>query len=105
MAQGDARRLADLLGLDDHELCLALGASSLELISGDADSLPAVPILLALLAEAEENAGPAVLKRWARTKGPGGVPVDLLTARDYGSFEDALGGLAERGFVIRGGGA
>ncbi|MCX6393966.1 MAG: hypothetical protein NTY57_03825 [Solirubrobacterales bacterium] len=105
MAEGDAKRLADLLGLSDDELCEALGASSLDLISGDADSLTAVPILTELLREAEEAAGEKLLRRWVRTGGPAGVPVELLVARNYIGFEDALGALSERGFVIRGGGA
>ena len=33
--------------------------------------------------------------------GPGGRPIDHLLARDYGAFEDALGALADRGFVLR----
>jgi hypothetical protein len=36
--------------------------------------------------------------------GPSGRPLDALLRRDFGAFEDALGTLAERGFVIRGGG-
>ena len=101
MAAGDARRLGELLGLGDDELCAALGATPLDLISGDADSLAAVSILIDLTAEAEANAGAALLRRWVRTSGPGGVPLDLLTARNYGAFEDSLAELAERGFVIR----
>jgi hypothetical protein len=30
--------------------------------------------------------------------------VDALLARDFAAFEDALAELAERGFVLRGGG-
>ena len=30
--------------------------------------------------------------------------LELLLARDFGAFEDALATLAERGFVLRGGG-
>jgi len=44
-----------------------------------------------------------VLRRWARAAGPAGRLIDLLVARDFGAFEDALGTLAERGFVIRSG--
>jgi hypothetical protein len=44
-----------------------------------------------------------MLRRWVRAKGPHGRPVDLLTARDFAAFEDALEDLAQRGFVIRGG--
>jgi hypothetical protein len=46
-----------------------------------------------------------VLRRWVRASGPGGVPLDALLARDFGAFEDALASLAERGFVVRGGGS
>ncbi len=57
-----------------------------------------------LLAEAEEEAGAPVLQRWVRSEGPAGRPIELLLARDFGGFEDALATLADRGFVIRGGG-
>jgi hypothetical protein len=60
-----------------------------------------VPILLDLLADAEERAGQATLKRWLRASGKHGTPVDLLTGRDFARFEDALDDLAERGFVLR----
>jgi hypothetical protein len=40
-----------------------------------------------------------------RREGPAGRPIDALLARDFGAFEDALATLAERGFVLRGGGA
>jgi len=63
-----------------------------------------LPILLDLLAEADERAGPAVLRRWVRAPGPAGRPLDHLLARDFGAFEDAVATLAERGFVLRGGG-
>jgi hypothetical protein len=39
-----------------------------------------------------------------RAEGPAGRPLDLLLRRDFPAFEDALATLAERGFVIRGGG-
>jgi hypothetical protein len=45
-----------------------------------------------------------VLRRWVRASGPAGRPLDALLARDFGAFEDALAELAERGFVLRGGG-
>jgi hypothetical protein len=60
-------------------------------------------VLLALLAEAEERAGAAVLRRWVRAAGPAGRPLDALLRRDFARFEDQLATLAERGFVIRGG--
>ena len=99
-----AARLQELLGLDDDELLAVLDAGPLEVVSGDLDHRPELPILLDLLADAEEQAGAPVLQRWLRREGPAGRPIDLLLARDFGGFEDALATLAERGFVIRGGG-
>ncbi len=78
-----------------------LDAGPLEVVGGDLDHKPELPILLTLLAEAEEKAGAAVLRRWVRASGPAGRPLDLLLRRDFAGFEDALGTLAERGFVIR----
>ena len=78
-----------------------LDEDPLTVLSGELDHRPEIPILLDLLAEAEERAGPAVLARWVRSSGPAGRPLDLLTARDFGAFEDALGTLAARGFVLR----
>ena len=78
-----------------------LDAGPLELISGDLDHKPELPILLDLLAEAEERAGAPVLRRWVRASGPAGRPLDLLLARDFGAFEDALATLAQRGFILR----
>ena len=97
-----AARLQELLGLSDEELLAMLDADPLELISGDLDHKPELPILLALLAEAEESAGAATLRRWARATGPAGRPIDFLTQRDFAGFETALATLSERGFVIRG---
>ena len=99
-----ARRLLDLLGLTEDELCAILDVDPLTLLSGQLDHRPELPILLALLNEAEERAGPAVLRRWVRATGPQGRPIDLLTGRDFGAFEDAVAALAERGFIVRGGG-
>jgi hypothetical protein len=45
-----------------------------------------------------------VLRRWVRAVGPAGRPIDLLMARDFAGFEDALATLEARGFVLRGGG-
>ena len=65
-----------------------------------------MPILLTLLDEAQDHASAATLRRWVRARGPsGGRPIDALLTRDFAAFEDALGQLAERGFVLRGGGA
>ena len=80
---------------------MVLDEDPLTVLSGDLDHRTEIPILLDLLADAEERAGPAVLARWVRSTGPSGRPVDLLTARDFGAFEDALSTLAERGFVLR----
>lgn len=92
------------LGLTDDELCAALGADPLELVSGAADGRPELAILLALTAEAEEAAGERTLRAWLRRRGPRGVPLEHLLARDHASFEDDLALLAERGYVLRGGG-
>jgi hypothetical protein len=96
-----AQRLQDLLGLSDDELLAILDADPLTVITGELDHKPELPILLDLLAEAEERAGAPVLRRWVRATGPSGRPLDLLLARDFGAFEDALGVLAERGFILR----
>jgi hypothetical protein len=101
-----AARLQDLLGLSDDELLTILDADPLAVVSGDLDHKPELPILLALLAEAEEAAGAATLRRWVRAAGPSGRPIDLLLTRDFAGFENALAALSERGFVIsRGRGA
>jgi hypothetical protein len=99
-----AAQLMDLLGLSEDELCQVLDVDPLTLLSGQLDHRAEVPILLDLLDEASERAGPSVLARWVRTSGPAGRPIDALLARDFGSFEDALAELTERGFVLRGGG-
>jgi hypothetical protein len=93
--------LQDLLGLTEEELLQVLDADPLSVITGELDHKPELPILLDLLAEAEERAGAPVLRRWVRAAGPDGRPVDLLLRRDFGAFENALATLAERGFVIR----
>lgn len=95
--------LMQRLGLDEDELCRALGADPLSIVAGDLEDKPQLPILLALTEEAAERVHPDALRRWLRTTGPDGRPVDRLLARDYAGFEDALSTLADRGFVIRGG--
>ena len=77
-----------------------LDADPLSVITGELEHKPELPILLDLLAEAEERAGALVLRRWVRASGPAGRPLDLLLDRDFGAFEDALAALAERGFVL-----
>jgi hypothetical protein len=99
-----AARLMELLGLSDDELCQTLGVDPLTLLSGQLDHRPELPILLSLLDEAAERVAPAALRRWVRAAGPAGRPIDALTNRDFGAFEDALATLEQRGFVIRGGG-
>jgi hypothetical protein len=79
-----------------------LDADPLEVVGGDLDHKPELPILLELLAEAEEGAGAATLRRWVRAAGPHRIPIDLLLSRDFAAFETALAALSERGFVIRG---
>jgi hypothetical protein len=99
-----AVRLMELLGLSEDELCQVLAVDPLTLLSGQLDHSNELPILLDLLDEASDRAGPAVLKRWVRASGPAGRPIDALTRRDFGAFEDAVGELAAHGFVLRGGG-
>jgi hypothetical protein len=98
-----AGRLMDLLGLTEDELCRALDIDPLSLLSGQLEHRSELPILLDLLDEASERAGPATLRRWVRSAGPSGRPIDALLRRDFNAFEDALAGLAERGFVLKGG--
>jgi hypothetical protein len=100
-----AWELMDLLGLSDEELCRILDADPLTVLSGQLEHRSELPILLALLADARERAGVAVLRRWVRATGPRGRPIDALLTRDFAAFEDALDDLAARGFVLRGGGA
>jgi hypothetical protein len=101
VAAADAKRLMDLLGLSEDELCRVLDADPLTLLSGQLDHRPELPILIDLLADAEERAGAAVLRRWVRAGGPSGCPIDHLLARDFAAFENDLTSLAERGFVLR----
>ena len=68
------------------------------MLAGELDHKPELPILLALT----EGHDDAILRRWLRSAGPAGRPLDLLLRRDFRAFEDALGVLAERGYVIRG---
>ena len=74
-----------------------LDADPLEVVSGDLDHKPELPILLDLVAEHEESG----LRRWLRTAGPAGRPIDLLLTRDFAAFENALAVFRDRGFVIR----
>ena len=96
-----AAELIDRLGLSDEELCEVLAVDPLQVISGDLDHRPELAILLALTAEASERVGPQTLRSWLRRKGPNGIPLAHLTARDFAGFEDDLALLAERGYVLR----
>jgi hypothetical protein len=92
------------LGLSDDELCSILDVDPLTVITGELDHKPELPILLTLTEEAAERVGEPVLRRWARANGPTGRPVDHLLQRNFAAFEDDLQALADRGFVLRGGG-
>ncbi len=94
----------ELLGLTEDELCVVLDTDPLTLLSGQLEHRAELPILLDLLDEAGDRAGPAVMRRWVRARGPHGRPVEMLRRRDFAAFEDALADLAESGFVLRGGG-
>jgi hypothetical protein len=94
----------DLLGLSEEELCTILDADPLTLLSGQLDHRPELKILLTLLAEAEERTTKTVLRRWVRTTGPTGKPIEHLKNRDFKAFEQDTEALSERGFVLRSGG-
>lgn len=98
-----AVRLMQRLGLSDDELCTVLDVDPITIITGELDHRPELGILLALTAEAEDRVGAPLLRRWTRTAGPAGRPLDHLLARDFKAFEDAITLLADRGFVIGGG--
>jgi hypothetical protein len=100
-----AALLMDRLGLSEDELCAALDVDPLSVIGGELEHKPQLPILLALTEGAAERVADGVLRRWLRSAGPRGRPIDHLLARDYAAFEDDLQALADRGFVLRGGGA
>jgi hypothetical protein len=100
-----AIRLMEVLGLTEEELCATLDVDALALLSGQLDQNAELPILLALTNEATERAGESMLRRWVRASGRCGRPIDMLVAREFGAFEDAVTEFAERGFVLRGGNA
>lgn len=88
------------LGLSDDELCEVLAVDPLSVLTGELAHRPELGILLDLTAEAAATVGDAVLRRWLRRRGPRGVPVEHLRARDFAAFEDDLELLARRGFVL-----
>lgn len=97
-----AAKLMDLLGLSEDELCEILDVDPLALISGQLEHANQLPILLDLLADPREQVGAPTLRRWVRTKGPVGTPIEALLRRDFAAFEDALSELERRGFLIQG---
>jgi hypothetical protein len=98
-----AIELMELLGLSEEELCRTLDTDALSLLSGQVTHRHELQILLDLLAEARQRASPALLRRWVRSAGPRGRPIEALLDRDFAAFEDALAELAARGFVLRAG--
>lgn len=97
-----AVRLMERLGLSDDELCAVLTVDPIAVITGELDHRPELPILVAQTSEALDHVGPEVLRRWVRTAGPAGRPLDHLLARDFPAFERAVETLLERGFVVGG---
>jgi hypothetical protein len=95
------QRLIELLALSDDELCAVLDVDALGAISGAAEEMPHLAILIDLLEQAAAQVGAAALARWVRASGPAGKPIDLLTAREFAAFERSLELLAERGIVVR----
>lgn len=102
--EAPAAALMQRLGLTEDELCAVLDVDPLSVIGNELDHRPELPILLDLTAEAEDAVGGALLRRWLRSTGPTGKPVDHLLVRDFAAFEDDLATLERRGYVIRGGG-
>jgi hypothetical protein len=91
----------DVLGLSEDELCQTLDVDPLSLISGQLEHAAQLPILHSLIEEAVDHVGKPVLRRWVRSSGPQGRPLEALLRRDFASFEDALAELVDRGFVLR----
>ncbi|MDX6641220.1 MAG: hypothetical protein QOF12_2231 [Solirubrobacteraceae bacterium] len=82
MSDTAARLLQERLGLSEDELLRILDVDPLTLITGDElTHRPELALLLALTAEREAS----LLRLWVRNG-----PIDLLLARDFGAFEDAL---------------
>ena len=101
MARTSSSELQRLLGLTDDELLEILGSTPLDVVTGEEDEREDVRVLVELTRAAGD---PAVLARWVRSNGPEGRPLDLLVRRDFAGYERAIAALAERGFVLRGGG-
>jgi hypothetical protein len=101
MSTTAAQLLVERLGLSDDELLSVLDADPLSVVTGELQHRPQLALLLALTSEPAERIGVPALRRWLRTSGPRGRPIDLLTTRAFGAFEDALTVLDDRGLVIR----
>jgi hypothetical protein len=95
-----AATLMERLGLSDDELCEVLAVDPLAVLTNDLHHRPELQILLELTAEAAQQVGDGVLRRWLRRRGPRGVPFEHLRGRDFAAFEDDLADLAERGFIL-----
>lgn len=93
--------LMERLGLSDDELCTVLAVDPIAVITDELEHRPELAILLALTDEAAERVGPQTLRAWLRRKGPNGIPFEHLSSRDFEAFEDDLGILAERGYILR----
>ncbi len=91
----------ELLGLSEDELCGALGTDALTVLSGEAEELPQLAVLVGLLEPVAAAVGVPVLRRWVRGSTPRGRPLELLAAHDYLAFEEALAELERRGLVLR----
>ena len=76
-----------------------LDEDPLTLLAGELDHKPELPILLDLLAEADERAGAPVLRRSLRAPGPAGTPRGLLLARHFTAFDASPASSPERGIV------
>ncbi|MGE4427095.1 MAG: hypothetical protein AB7G37_11645 [Solirubrobacteraceae bacterium] len=101
MSVSAVQLLVDRLGLTDDEVLRVLDVDPLTLMAGEVAHKPELPLLLRLTEAPAERLGPATLRRWLRTSGPHGRPIDRLTAREFGAFEDALETLDDRGLVVR----
>ena len=101
MSASASARLQHLLGLTDEEIMVILGASPLDLISGQEDEREDLRVLMALLNDAEEQAGASTLRRWVRSGPFMERPIDLLARHDWAAFETALEDLIDRGFILR----
>lgn len=101
MSASASARLQRVLGLTDEEILVILGATPLDVISGGEDEREDLRVLMALLDDAEAQAGAATLRRWVRSGPLTQRPIDLLARQDWAAFESALEELIDRGYVLR----